>query len=372
MYASEQISTEGYAFPDWASRCRHWLNEHDASKPRRKRRQREPAPLILTGQGLSIRVDKGRLIVRDGNTHFPSKRREFEFFKGSLDIPQRLVLLDGSGSITLDALDWLNEQGVTLIRLKWDGTFVTAVFSGGLVADPKKLAWQARARESQAEQLDFFIPLIRDKLANTLETLVGFLPTSKDRDRAETKIAAFLHAFETNPPNTLQTLLGIEAQAAAAYFQAWRAIELKWSNSKRYPIPDEWRTFFSRGSLAISNRGGANIRATHPVNALLNYAYAALLSQMKIQAIADGYDPTLGVVHKRQRSSFGPPRPGFAIDRMEPHRPVVDRAVLKLLREETFSGADFLLQSDGVVRLSPELARHLVSNLHDLFKWQQT
>jgi CRISPR-associated protein Cas1 len=33
---------------------------------------------------------------------------------------------------------------------------------------------------------------------------------------------------------------------------------------------------------------------------------------------------------------------------MEPLRPVVDRAPLKLIAEETFSGADFQLQSDGV------------------------
>ena len=328
------LTTSQTETDEWPTRCQYWRSQHTTAKPKRKRRQREPVPLILTGQGLSIRVDKGRLIIRDGNTHFPSDRREFEFFKGSLDIPQRMVLLDGSGSITLDALDWLAEQGVTLIRLKWDGSFVTAVSSGSLAADPEKLAWQARARESEAEQLYFFIPLIRHKLLNTLETLRAFLPASKDRDRAETKITAFLHEFETDPPNTLQTLLGIEAQAAAVYFQAWRALELKWRTSKRYPIPNEWRTFFSRGSLAVSNRGGANIRATHPVNALLNYAYAVLLAQMQIQAIADGYDPTLGVVHKRPRSGFGPPRPGFTIDLMEPHRPIVDRAVLKLLREE--------------------------------------
>ncbi len=45
------------------------------------------------------------------------------------------------------------------------------------------------------------------------------------------------------------------------------------------------------------------------------------------------------------------------LDLMEPLRPVVDRAVLKLVREEKFTGADFVLQSDGVCRLNPELAR---------------
>jgi CRISPR/Cas system-associated endonuclease Cas1 len=33
--------------------------------------------------------------------------------------------------------------------------------------------------------------------------------------------------------------------------------------------------------------------------------------------------------------------PGFALDHMEPMRPVVDRAVLQLINTATFTGADF-------------------------------
>ena len=107
----------------------------------------------------------------------------------------------------------------------------------------------------------------------------------------------------------------------------------------------------------MKNKGGANIFATHPINAMLNYTYTVLLGQTQLQVIADGYDPMLGVIHKRSRSLHGPPRPSFAIDMMEPMRPVVDRVILKLVEEETFMGADFDLQSDGVVRVSPELIR---------------
>jgi CRISPR-associated protein Cas1 len=46
---------------------------------------------------------------------------------------------------------------------------------------------------------------------------------------------------------------------------------------------------------------------------------------------------------------------------LEPHRPVVDRGILKLIAEETFSGADFDLQSDGIVRINPKLAKALGS-----------
>ena len=51
--------------------------------------------------------------------------------------------------------------------------------------------------------------------------------------------------------------------------------------------------------------------------------------------------------------------PAFALDHMEPMRPVVDRAVLQLINETTFTGADFVIQNDGVCRMNPELARRV-------------
>lgn len=49
--------------------------------------------------------------------------------------------------------------------------------------------------------------------------------------------------------------------------------------------------------------------------------------------------------------------PALALDHMKPMRPVVDRAVLDLVAKESFTGADFSIQHDGVCRLNPELAR---------------
>jgi CRISPR/Cas system-associated endonuclease Cas1 len=51
--------------------------------------------------------------------------------------------------------------------------------------------------------------------------------------------------------------------------------------------------------------------------------------------------------------------PSFALDHMEPMRPVVDRAVLQLIDTVTFTGADFSIQYDGICRMNPELARRV-------------
>ena len=70
----------------------------------------------------------------------------------------------------------------------------------------------------------------------------------------------------------------------------------------------------------------------------------------------------IGVMHD-QREKHKDNTPSFALDLVEPMRPVVDRLILKLITEETFSGADFDLQSDEVVRINPEFCRLLLSVL---------
>jgi CRISP-associated protein Cas1 len=87
---------------------------------------------------------------------------------------------------------------------------------------------------------------------------------------------------------------------------------------------------------------------------MLNYAYAVLQSQVQIEAVAAVYDPILGIMHHGYKGS-----PALVFDLMEPHRPKVDVAVLAFALSETFSGADFVIRSDGVVRLAPQLARRV-------------
>jgi len=93
---------------------------------------------------------------------------------------------------------------------------------------------------------------------------------------------------------------------------------------------------------------------------MVAYAYGMLEASTRIQSIAEGYDPSIGVMHDSLKSE----KHSFVHDRMEPLRPVADRAILKLIKEEAFSGADFLTQRDGVCRLSPLLARHVIKALH--------
>jgi CRISP-associated protein Cas1 len=74
--------------------------------------------------------------------------------------------------------------------------------------------------------------------------------------------------------------------------------------TSRRPIPDNWHSIGQRSS---PYHLAGNRNAAHPVNAILNYAYAALESEIRIQAISEGYDPMIGVMHEAamdRRNSF--------------------------------------------------------------------
>jgi CRISPR-associated protein Cas1 len=346
----------------WGFRSRYWLHQ---SKPttRRRLRERETTPLMLTGHGLSLRVDKGCLLVRDGNTHYPAERREWRFFNSALDIPPAFVVLDGSGDISMDAIDWIGRHNIPLIRLRWDGQFASIVSSGGQAASPDKVRWQQETRDSSRERLKFAIEIVRQKARNTLQTLDGeHLPPGPLRNWARRNIETRLKSLEDSPPRTHSSLLGTEGSIAGDYFRVWSGLSLKWKLSKRRPIPLDWHTYKVRAALRhgiVLKRGGGgyNRGATHPVNAMLNYAYTVLIAQTQCRLLLEGYDPTIGIIHEKR--ALRGINPGLALDHMEPMRPVVDRAVLHLVNTITFSSADFSIQNDGVCRMNPELARRV-------------
>jgi CRISP-associated protein Cas1 len=96
----------------------------------------------------------------------------------------------------------------------------------------------------------------------------------------------------------------------------------------------------------------------HPINAILNYAYAALESEIRIKAISDGYDPTIGIMHEGDACSSK-----FIFDLMEPERPKIDRAVLDFVKGHVFDPCDFAIGAGGVCRLNPEMARMVVAKV---------
>lgn len=128
--SSADPAADVYGEDDWAERSEFWLNQAGSAKPKRRLRQREAAPLILNGQGVSLRVEGGALIIRDGFTHYPQDQAKYRLFPGDLALPPRIILIDGSGTLSFDVLSWLAEQDIPLARVKWTGEVATVAGGG--------------------------------------------------------------------------------------------------------------------------------------------------------------------------------------------------------------------------------------------------
>jgi CRISPR-associated endonuclease Cas1 len=197
------------------------------------------------------------------------------------------------------------------------------------------------------------IDLISRKIEGCILTLEKAIPRSARWNAAMERAYADLTTFELTPPTDIVALRIIEANSAAAYFRAWRDIPIRWRGLTKNPIPDEWKSIGARTSdFAVAG----NRNASHPVNAMLNYAYTVLESQQRLKAVAEGYDPTIGIMHEGGNGAAA-----FIFDIMETERASVDRTILNFIRGQAFHPGDFTLRSDGVVRLNPQLARTIVS-----------
>jgi hypothetical protein len=161
----------------------------------------------------------------------------------------------------------------------WPGSVFTRGAGGtGYVADFKLVRAQREARFDEGRRMVICRWLVGEKIARTLETLTAAVPDSPARQIALRETEASLQEMRERPPQTADALHGIEGRVA--HFRSRRPTALKWKERK--PIPEEWRRIGPR----VSPKGGTNRDATHPVNAMLNYGYAALASQVRIAILA--------------------------------------------------------------------------------------
>lgn len=235
--ASEE---EAYEEAAWAKRGQLWQGEaaEKPTPPRAyKRRNAERKPLVLVGHGVRLRVHQGALVVQNGFTHYPQKREELRLFPGDRKLPSRIVALDSDGSISLDVIKWLSQQGIPLVLLDWQGEVVSVV-GDGAVYDPALREAQLRAKEN-GSGLRIAVDIIQQKIENSRDTL-EMLPPSPVQDVAVGKLAAILGDLRTAPPKSIEELLLTEAQAAYAYFSAWQMLPLRWKGVGRKPVPPEW------------------------------------------------------------------------------------------------------------------------------------
>jgi len=294
--------------------------------------------LTLFGYGIQVRVDRGHLLIEDG---IGEDRRKIRLARVGHGL-KRLVCIGSDGAISLAALQWLADQDASFVLLERDGQ-VLATTGPVRPSDAKLRRAQALAHVSGAA-LRITRELIRQKLAGQESVARNKL--------LDTTTANTIARFSAELPRAEQiaSIRLIEAQAALAYWSAWRTLPITFPKNDLARIPAHWLNFGAR----ISPLSGSPRLSVNPPNAMLNYLYAVLESEARLAAAALGLDPGLGVLHADSGN-----RDSLALDLLEPVRPQVDSYLLDWITRQPLTRQWFFEQRDGNCRLMGPFAVRL-------------
>ena len=138
--------------------------------------------------------------------------------------------------------------------------------------------------------------------------------------------------------NNLDSLRGIEGDAAAIYFSVFGLL-----------INENLR-----GGFPFTGRNRRPPR--DPVNALLSFVYSILGQDISAALNGVGLDPQIGFLHADR-----PGRDSLAQDLLEEFRPwLADRLVLSLINRRQLNASDFITEASGAVRLADNARKQLL------------
>lgn len=266
----------------------------------------EQVPLYVTTQGGVVRKTGDRLRVTKGTETLVEAR--------VADVSA--VSVFGNVEVSTPAGAALLAAGIPILYFSYGGWF-RGMTSGALAQNAPMRQAQYRASLDGDQRLRAGGWIISAKIHNqrlVIRRNNGNHPALPALARAS-KVA--------RSATSIDSLLGIEGQAARLYFEAFGSL-----------LPDQQ-------GFAWESRNRRPPR--DPVNALISYVYALLLKDCLAAAYSVGLDPYVGLLH-----STGYGKPALALDLMEAYRPVVgDSTVLGMLNRHMLTPADFVVSSRG-------------------------
>ncbi len=304
--------------------------------------------LVLDGYGIGISVSRGHLLLRDGLGRHRRERR----LPRAQRIVRRIVVLGHTGHISLEAVRWCADTGITLLHIDADGMVLLMAGPSG-IDDPRIRRAQAAAATSPVG-----LELARALLTAKLDGQAAVAEQHLHESGAAATIARLSERL--HDADTVRACRDLEADAANIYFAAWtRAARCAFAEQHIARVPEHWTSFAARTSPL--HRGKTPRGAADPINALLNYGYALAEVECRIAILAVGLDPGLGIVHTDHRA-----RDSLALDLLEPLRPSVDRHVLELLAKRHLRAEDLHETRTGQCRLLAPLTHELAGWMPEL------
>ena len=193
---------------------------------------------------------------------------------------------------------------------------------------------QFRIADDPPRALAIATGLVAAKIRNQ-RTILRRNWKAEAEDTALTDTLARLKRLAEKAPFTgnTATLLGLEGEAAALYFQHFPRLIAE-----------------AKAETAHFDFNGRNRRPpADPVNALLSFSYALAVRLFVSALTSAGFDPYLGFFHRPRHG-----RPALALDMMEPFRPLLcDSTVLMVINNGEVGPSDFVTQGRSCALTPP-------------------
>ena len=295
-------------------------------------------PLLISGFGTSIYVDKRKLIIYNR-----LDEGKLEFYPHQIDHDS--IIVDGhTGNITFDAIRWLMKHDINLKILNWNGNLLGTT----LPKEPKNgrlRVMQYQAYLDPKRRFAIASKIVEAKIAHSKNLLAQLAHYYK-----EVSMSNVTNAFRAgdnfeNCVSAVDVLLNYEGRIATIYLGLMTRVF-----NRLHP---EFN-FVKRGTKSYS----WNMNASDEVNALLNYGYAILESEIRKDINAVGLDPSVGFLHELAQS-----KTPLVYDLQELYRWLVDLSVLQLLEEKKLKKSDFIVTENYHIRLKPATTKLLIEKI---------
>lgn len=295
-------------------------------------------PLLISGFGTNINVEKRKLIITNKLDNV-----QLEFYPHQ--IPYDSIIIDGhTGNITFEALRWLMKHDISVSMLNWNGDLLSVTLPKAPVSSKLRIM-QYKMYLDEKSRLNVATTIIKEKVAKSSELLerlseyYDFIDICKIRNAFDQENRLFGKIRGTDE------LLTYEGRIADIYW-----VNIAKAFNKLYP---EFM-FMKRGNKSYSH----NVNASDEINALLNYGYAILESEVKKDINAVGLDSSIGFLHEILTG-----RASLVYDIQELYRWIVDLSVMQLLEEKKLKKSDFIVTENYHVRLRENTAKMLIEKI---------
>ncbi|MGN0909157.1 MAG: CRISPR-associated endonuclease Cas1 [Succinivibrio sp.] len=269
-------------------------------------------------------------VALDGNSNLVFRRRHGAMDERvNLDRIRRVVVVGRIGAISSAVFYKLMSKHIPV-----DFMDVHGKCAGQLMfeSDQADFCWTLQhERANAAQAIAMAREIITVKIDNCREVIRRLAPQLGHWD--------YYRSMAANAPD-LASLRGIEGSCAREYFQSWKNLtgSFPWVGRKKHPAPD-------------------------PVNSMLSFGYTLLYSRIASALRARGLNPRLGFFHESRGTHCA-----LASDLMEQFRPLIDRAVLAIVRKRVLAPSDFACRNGSCTTSNHKAFAILLNTFEEMFE----